>query len=317
VAARITIALSIAALMLAAASTAFAAPASVPETTTYDLTFTLPTAGASGCTVCHGDPNLVRPVGDTTRSLYVGPEVLGESAHKDILCSNCHIDFAYKLPHENVVNGTDWRGVAKAACKNCHSIEAGEVAIGAHSPSGIPGEDAAVTAARRAAAGKPAVVPACGDCHGSHDIMHIAVERHETSGTAEVIAASRVGRANLQASGERMCGQCHTDMSDAYDDYYHGAAYRRGATDAPACWDCHDAHQMLPASDRRSPVHPSNLIETCGKCHSDVNEKYIEYADLVHRRADVEAGVPIFAFFDSTRTVLRGAIETVTSWFQR
>jgi nitrate/TMAO reductase-like tetraheme cytochrome c subunit len=147
--------------------------------------------------------------------------------------------------------------------------------------------------------------------------MFISVERVEATGTAEAIAAAESGRAALHMSGTTMCGPCHQEMTDAYADYYHGAAYQRGASDAPACWDCHGAHEMLPASDRRSPVNKANLVETCGKCHDDVNEEYIQYADLVHRRAEVEAEVPIFAFFDSTRSVLRGAFQTVSSWFQR
>ena len=47
---------------------------------TYDLTWTLPAAGKSGCTVCHSDPDLVKVVAGQTVSLYVNTELLDLSA---------------------------------------------------------------------------------------------------------------------------------------------------------------------------------------------------------------------------------------------
>jgi hypothetical protein len=317
VGARKTIAIIAATLLLAVPVYAWAADASTTPTATYDLSFTLPTVGVSGCTVCHADPNLVRPSGETTVSLYVGPEVMAGTAHEGVLCTGCHIDFAFKIPHENVENGSDWRSVAKSSCKNCHPSQAGEVAIGSHSPSGVPGESASEAAARRVASGKPPTVPACGDCHGSHEIPFMDVEAQETSGTAESIEAAQKGQAATHVSGLEMCGQCHEEYTESYADYYHGAAYQEGALDAPACWDCHGAHQMLPASDRRSPVNPANLIETCGQCHDDANEEYVEYAELIHGREDVEDEIPIYTFWESTRATIEGAVETMSSWFQR
>jgi cytochrome c553 len=142
------------------------------------------------------------------------------------------------------------------------------------------------------------------------------VEAHEASGTAEVIAAAEQGQIETHLSGLEMCGQCHDDFTESYMDYYHGAAYQDGSLDAPACWDCHGAHQMLPASDRRSPVNTANLIETCGQCHDDVNEEYVAYAELVHNREEVAAEVPLIQFYNATRSAIEGAVRTVTSWFE-
>jgi cytochrome b subunit of formate dehydrogenase len=60
------------------------------------------------------------------------------------------------------------------------------------------------------------------------------------------------------------------------------------------CWDCHGSHTIIKSSLGESPVHPSNLIETCGKCHDDpdFNEKHFSsvkqpglmYANSVHGR---------------------------------
>ncbi|HSK48643.1 MAG TPA: hypothetical protein VLA05_11680 [Coriobacteriia bacterium] len=255
--------------------------------------------------------------GENTSSIYTDPEAFATTAHSAAQCTGCHTDFAYKTPHMNTDSEVEaWRDIAKLACKGCHEGSFSEVTKGAHSPATTPGEDPKVTAASRVQQGKPESVPLCGDCHGSHDIQYLDVERWETSGTAEVAEAAKQGQADIHGTGLEMCGGCHVAEAETYADYYHGAAYRQGAPDAPACWDCHGHHEMLPASDRRSPVNEAHLVETCGRCHDDVNEKYIEYAQLVHRREDVEGEIPIYTFFESTRTAIEGAIQTVASWFQ-
>lgn len=291
-----------------------APPRSKTLTRTYDLDFTLPTAGKSGCTVCHGDPNLLK-AGDTTRSIFVNEDTLARSAHKDALCTGCHIDFAYKTPHQNVRAGNDWRTVASLACKNCHDRPFNEINTGAHSPAGKPGQTPEALVAERKAKGKPAEVPVCGGCHGGHDIQYLNVALYEETQDATRLAAARVGAQAIHNTGLAMCGGCHIEEADRYDDYYHGAAYRRGAPDAPACWDCHGAHQMLPTSNRLSPVNPSQLTQTCGRCHKDVDENYVKYAKLVHRRTDVQAGVIIFEWWGVARSAVQGAIKAIASLF--
>ena len=43
------------------------------------------------------------------------------------------------------------------------------------------------------------------------------------------------------------------------------------------CADCHGAHEILPASDPRSPVSPQRLVATCGRCHEGANENFVKY----------------------------------------
>lgn len=295
----IAVVLMLPAAALAAPATS-AAPTAVPEPRAYDLDFTLPTAGVSGCTVCHGDPNLVRVGETTTRSIFVDMDVLANSAHKDVPCTGCHIDFAFKAPHDNIIaNGEQWRTVAKQACKNCHQKEFGYYTSGVHSPAVHPGNDTEARRAARIAEGKPVDKPSCGDCHGSHEIPRMD--------DAAAMAAFR-------ADGVRICGQCHTGEADSYADYYHGAAYRAGAPDAPNCWDCHDDHRILPASDRNSPVHDSKLVLTCsaeGACHTNVGEDFLDYAPMIHRKSEVQANVPLWALIDT----IRGVFKSIGAWF--
>jgi hypothetical protein len=46
---------------------------------------------------------------------------------------------------------------------------------------------------------------------------------------------------------------------------------------AAICSDCHTPHRNLPADDRRSSVHPQNLVQTCGRCHAQVNTEFVTF----------------------------------------
>ncbi|MDP2299594.1 MAG: hypothetical protein Q8M55_02650 [Actinomycetota bacterium] len=260
---------------------------SAPVTQTYDLDFTLPTYGKSGCLVCHGDPNLAKIGVETTSSVYIDVEVLNASAHQtgETPCTGCHLDFAYTAPHKQTEG--DWEMAARLACKNCHKDAFSAYANGIHSPAGKPGQAATQTAAAREAEGKPEFVPLCGDCHGSHDIL--------------MLTDNPDGQEAIHADGWEVCGSCHEDYWDSYDDYYHGAAYKRGAKDAPACWDCHGWHDILPSSERGSSVHESHLVETCGQegCHVGVDENYTSYAVFIHGRSTITDDNPLIALVRS------------------
>lgn len=275
-----------------------AATASAAATRTYDLDFTLPTAGKSGCLVCHGDPNLAKIGVETTSSIYVDVARLQKSAHaEDTPCTGCHLDFAYTSPHKQIEGGDDWAAAAKLACKNCHKDAFSAYANGMHSPAGKPGQTPDETVKARVAAGKPANVPLCGDCHGGHTIPSM-------DDTPAMTAQ--------HLTGYDMCGTCHIEAAASYSDYYHGAAYRRGSLDAPSCWDCHGYHEILAVDDRRSPVHPSRLAETCGQagCHDNVDEQFLEYAKLIHGHDALRDANPVFSL---TRDTIGRAVETLRS----
>ncbi|NTU71270.1 MAG: hypothetical protein HGB10_05575 [Coriobacteriia bacterium] len=280
-------------------------PRTTPSRTasaTYDLSWTLPTAGKSGCTVCHSDVDLVRVQSGQTVSLYVNTEILEQSAHKGVPCTGCHIDFAYKVPHANVTqDGQAWRATAKAACKNCHSNSYADYTSSAHSPSGTPGDaSATVGAPDSSAPGMPK--PLCGDCHGGHSIP--------ASNNVEAVNA-------LHLSGLEMCGKCHTKITGSYNDYYHGSAYKMGAPDAPACWDCHGTHRVLPASDRDSTVHEDRVIETCRECHADPRDGYIGYRDLVHGKQAVLDANPVYSVIKSAQEAVGSAFGSFKELFKK
>jgi hypothetical protein len=269
---------------------------------TYDLSWTLPTAGKSGCQVCHDDKDLVRVKSGKTVSLYVNTDILKNSAHKDVPCTGCHTDFAYKTPHVNVSrSGEEWRSVAKLSCKNCHSNVFADYTSSSHSPSNVPGESSGTVGAPNSSApGMPK--PLCGDCHGGHSIP-----------ASNNVEAQR----ELHASGLKMCGTCHVRDTASYNDYYHGAAYRNGAPDAPACWDCHGTHKVLPSTNRQSSVYKDRLYDTCSKCHPDPRDGYVAYAQMIHGRQKVLDANPLYALLASAREVVASAFDKVGSLFRK
>lgn len=255
------------------------ATASRPGTPTpgsaYALDFTLPTFGKSGCLVCHADAALVVSKGGANISYWIDEDAYNRSAHAKIICTGCHLDYGYKAPHGQTAQ--DWRAVAKQACKNCHPQEYNDWSSGAHIAK--PGAD-------RSPDPKAAQKPLCGDCHGSHSMASLKNDP--------------AGRAALHAQSEQMCGRagCHADYWANYNDYYHGAAYKVGASDAPACWDCHGTHAILNSKDRFAPTNPDNFKDgSCGRsgCHPDVTPSLSAYSPMIHGRAKAEDANPLRA----------------------
>jgi hypothetical protein len=121
----------------------------------------------------------------------------------------------------------------------------------------------------------------------------------------------------VHASALEMCGQCHTQAASTYADYYHGAAYRRGAEDAPACWQCHNTHLILPSDNRLSWSNEDNLPTTCGQCHlGNVNDTYTDYAALVHRQTVTLNENPVMAVAHSARQAISNVFYQVGQVFR-
>jgi hypothetical protein len=61
-----------------------------------------------------------------------------------------------------------------------------------------------------------------------------------------------------------------------------------GEKGVATCSDCHEYHDIRPASDPKSAVNPANLPSTCGKkgCHEGANNVYI-YGGKIHETQSV------------------------------
>ncbi|TDB37650.1 MAG: hypothetical protein D9V44_06165 [Actinobacteria bacterium] len=222
----------------------------------------------NGCQACHGNPNLTKLSNGVIKSYQVlGVET---SAHRDITCVQCHVDFTYgstaPAPKTKV-----WSINAGMACADCHDHDSAKAAYekSVHAEQIAKGNLASAT---------------CGSCHGGHTIP--LTDTKEASMT-------------VHAASYEMCGKCHKDYYDNYGDYYHGAPYKAGAEDAPACWQCHDYHAIQPKADKASAVNPANLAATCGAgaCHDQHGTATEDFtksaAGMIHGKTEVRQKNPI------------------------
>jgi Cytochrome c3 len=110
-----------------------------------------------------------------------------------------------------------------------------------------------------------------------------------------------------------LCGKCHsdaafmrqynpslrTDQLSQYQTSVHGKLLAKGDTKVALCIDCHSVHNIRPASDTRSTVHPTNIAQTCSRCHADTSymkpyniptDQFAGYSQSVHHEALVVRG---------------------------
>lgn len=76
------------------------------------------------------------------------------------------------------------------------------------------------------------------------------------------------------------CTSCHQTTAETLSGSIHGT----GTTGAPTCYTCHGiGHAVLPLTTGR--LQPSYAPEVCGRCHSNVTERYLSSA---HGKAAAE-----------------------------
>jgi len=208
------------------------------------------------CLACHGDASLSKDENGKPVSLYVDPQKFKDSMHGGMFtCVDCHTDVKTS-PHENTP--------AKVSCATCHSDEQAAYGRSLHAKAAQSGNSHAAT---------------CVDCHGSpHELLPSSDPR------------SRTNHANIPAT----CGTCHSQKfvmeADglsaqpfvAYEESVHGKAVQRGEEKAAVCTDCHGIHEILNAADSKSPIFKFNVPNTCGKCHSVVEQ---EFNQSIHGQA--------------------------------
>ncbi len=203
----------------------------------------------SDCLACHGDQSLTTDVNGKTVSLFVDEAKQKHTIHGRLFgCVDCHTDVK-SLAHDTPPK--------KITCGQCHA-DAQEAY--SHSAHAIARKEGA------AAAG-------CQDCHGgAHEVM------------AGGDPKSPVNHENIPYT----CGRCHgqkflmesrgesAQPFISYQESVHGRATEKGSQKAAVCTDCHGAHDIMPANDAKSPIYKFNVPATCGKCHTDVNNTFMQ-----------------------------------------
>ena len=148
-----------------------------------------------------------------------------------------------------------------------------------------------------------AQVAKCTICHAKTDLK-------KTLPSGQVVSLyvdeARLGHS---AHGNKACTDCHADVQEiphsktpepvdctrchfkanqagaptdvdygAYRNSVHGRLAAKGDPRAPTCQSCHGDHQVFGADDPRSKIARANVPETCGTCHLDAYNEYIDSA---------------------------------------
>ncbi|MGH9873870.1 MAG: cytochrome b/b6 domain-containing protein, partial [Pyrinomonadaceae bacterium] len=122
----------------------------------------------------------------------------------------------------------------------------------------------------------------CLDCHTKNGDLTTMLPANDPN--------SSINRAKIAET----CGRCHGDksvmqgsgISDrpflSYRESVHAKALARGNTNAAVCTDCHNSHDIQPASNSQSSIAKLNIPTTCGKCHQ---KEAAEFIQSVHGQA--------------------------------
>ncbi len=166
-----------------------------------------------------------------------------------IACAACHSDKAQQLKssahaslacttcHVGIKGFPHPKHVSLPKCAECHAKQESEWSKSVHGQAWAKGNKTA---------------PTCQTCHGS---AHTVPRTHTWT---------------FKKSIPPLCGSCHAQVLQHYQESIHGQALARGVVDVPVCTTCHHAHLILAPGNPHSSVYPTHIPETCGQCHGNV-----------------------------------------------
>ena len=230
------------------------------------------------CARCHGNAGEMKkfhlrqddPIATYEASVH-GIAILQKKATNAAVCTDCH--GSHDLHRStNTASKLYFRNVP-VTCGRCHeNVEQTYI----HSIHG------------KALAQGVRDTPVCTDCHGEHSILSVK------------LPGSRVSPEHVPET----CAQCHAakrivtqyklppDVFSTYAQSFHGLALKGGNTTVANCSSCHGVHDILPSSDPQSSVNPSDLPQTCGKCHPGIGTRLAAEFFTVHAPPGRDADKP-------------------------
>lgn len=139
----------------------------------------------------------------------------------------------------------------------------------------------------------------CASCHGGDPTKADMEAMSKSAGFKGKITRDQI---------PALCGGCHsdaaymrkynpslrTDQLSQYKTSVHGKKFAQGDGKVAVCTDCHSVHDLRPASDVTSKVHPLNIAKTCARCHADAEymkgysiptDQFTKYGGSVHHQA--------------------------------
>ncbi len=217
----------------------------------------------SMCFQCHTNRDQWDEKDPKSWRLYIPEKSLQEDVHfnkgKGVSCTDCHggnhdTDKINEAHAKEDGFRSSLADISKI-CAHCHKPEAVELVKGVHGKAGEKNDRGQ---------GTPL---SCDKCHGgvSHHLLPLRDERSPMFLDNQVVICDACHR-------ERLENYQH-DL-DTYRQSVHGQGlYKTGLLVTASCANCHGAHGVYLAGDKRSTLHASNVAATCGKCHRFIEER--------------------------------------------
>jgi formate dehydrogenase gamma subunit len=214
----------------------------------------------SDCLSCHNDSGLSKEKngggktsiefggGKEQLTLFVKEEDLKKTPHEGFNCIDCHKDIK-EVPHKEILE--------PVKCGDCHDDVIASLKKSIHFGEGDKGR----------------FLPTCSSCHGAHKIYP------KSDKDSSIFVDNQ----------PQMCGSCHSDsekmrefgikISNPIKDYSksnHSLAIQKGNTNSAVCSSCHGSHDILPSTSEKSKTNRKNIPETCGKCHKEISDEFLQ-----------------------------------------
>lgn len=213
---------------------------------------------------------------------------------KGISCGACHGGDSQSDDMDKAMSkDAGYKGIPKGnditqACVRCHASSEMMKKYGSKIPTNQFEMLKASVHGKLAIDGTERIVQ-CITCHNAHGIV-------EVDNPASPVYPTNV---------PKTCAKCHdnpvymrsynpslpVDQLQKYRTSIHGIRNAKGDPKPAECASCHGSHDIKNVKDIKSKVYPTNIPETCSKCHSDPQymkgyniptNQFEEYSKSVH-----------------------------------
>jgi hypothetical protein len=231
------------------------------------VTILVPANAGDECLTCHS------ALGDKPSQLYL----TDIHYRKGISCAGCHGGNAATSDMDSAMDrNAGFLGVPRGdsislVCSGCHSdaekmktwnaklptdqLESLEASV--HGKLGIQGSGR---------------IAQCTTCHSVHNIVAVSDPTSPVYPTHVVATCTRCH--NNAVYIREYNPSLRVDQLEKYRTSVHGMRNAKGDAKVAECASCHGSHDILSTKDVRSRVYPTNIPETCGRCHS--NSEYMK-----------------------------------------
>lgn len=212
---------------------------------------------------------------------------LEKSVHNNVNCYDCHTKHDIKPAKEFKENQT-------TNCLNCHKNKNISKFTGSiHAKKDIGCDACHQGGHETKKISKNEVENVCGKCHSKssmakHNNIHQTVMKGGNKNApvcTDCHGAHEIRRSKVSIQNEA-CLKCHLNESLFPGDEKGSAKFVReyktsihssilkGEKEAASCSDCHGDHITDNPDDPKASTKKARMIETCGKCHSEVVNKF-------------------------------------------